>query len=101
MKKVMMEEAVFGKEKEIGRIPFERKRELPLEVLAPKEEPLPFKIALQQECEAYKRWIEEKRNPPVQASLGILKDKGFTFEDFSKERQQERQKEIEKESKGI
>ncbi|MCL0057514.1 hypothetical protein M1N05_00390 [Dehalococcoidales bacterium] len=37
----------------------------------------------------------------VQASLGILKDKGFTFDDFLKERQQERQKEIKKESKGI
>ncbi len=101
MKKVMIEEAVFGKEKEIGRIPFERKRELPLEVLALKEEPLPFTIAPQEEYEAYKRWMEEKMNPPVQASLGILKDKGFTFEDFLKERQRERQKEIEKESKGI
>lgn len=55
MEKVMIEEAVFGKEKEIGRIPFERKRELPLEVLAPKEEPPPSKIAPQEEYEAHKR----------------------------------------------
>lgn len=38
---------------------------------------------------------------PVQASLGILKDKGFTFQDFLKERQREREKEIGRESKGI
>ncbi len=101
MKKVMMEEAAFGKEKEIGRIPFERKTELPLEVLASKEEPLPFKIVSQEECEAYKRWVEEKRNPPARPSLGILKDKGFTFKDFLKDRHHEREREIERESKGI
>ena len=101
MKKEMMEEAVFGKEKQIGRIPFERKGKLPLEVIAPKEESLPFKIASQEECEGYKRWVEEKGNPPVQASLGILMDKGFTFKDFLKDRRQERQKEIERENKGI
>lgn len=32
-------------------------------------------------------------NDPTQDSLGILKDKGFTLEDFLKERQREREKE--------
>ena len=44
--------------------------------------------------EVYNYWQN-----PVRASRGILKDKGFTFEDFLKERQRER--EIEKKGIGI
>ena len=93
-----MEEAVFGKEKEIGRIRFEKKGKLPLEVLPPKEELFPPKLVPQGECEAYIRWLEGRENHPAHTSVGILKDKGFTFADFLKERERERQKEIEKES---
>jgi hypothetical protein len=49
--------------------------------------------------EVHNYWQSQQSS--AEASLGILKDKGFTFEDFLKERQQERQKESERESKDI
>lgn len=49
--------------------------------------------------EVHNCWQSQQSS--VEASLGMLKDKGFTFQDFLTERQREREKEIGRESKGI
>jgi hypothetical protein len=88
-----------------GFVPLEELREAYLEESLPRFYPLingGLRKLKPEQCKIMTRLIGfTASTDPVHASLGILKDKGFTFEDFLKERQRERKEEIKKENKDI